>query len=103
MIHLSIASAYVVSALQQLPRRDEPIWDSTSQQLIDGVVAPTAGILDDLWNWFVEPASQPTREPPQTIPGVQSDWSNPSKPEISGHPALGPVEINVFPSPSINE
>lgn len=79
-------------------------WDSTSQQLINSVVAPAAGILDYLWNGFVDPASDPVREPPpQTIPGVQPDWSNPSGSETPGQPSPGPVDIELFSHPTTNE
>lgn len=63
-IHLSLALASLANALRQLPLRDGSAWDSTSQQLINDVLAPAAGILDYLWNGFVDPASQLIREPP---------------------------------------
>lgn len=98
LIHLSIASASLASALQ---RRDDSAWDPALQQLINGVVAPVVGILDYLWNEFVDPASQPVGEPPpQTIP---PDWSIPSGPETPGHPSRGPIEVEVFPQSSTNE
>ncbi|MCJ1346209.1 hypothetical protein MMC31_004424 [Peltigera leucophlebia] len=99
--HLSIASASLASALQRLPRGDDSAWDPASQQLINGVVAPAAGIVDYLWNEFDDPASQPVSEPPpQTVP---PDWSNPWEPETPGDPAPGPIDIEVFPRPSTNE
>lgn len=86
------------------PRRDDSAWDSTSQQLINYVLAPAAGILDYLWNGFVDPASQLIREPPpQTIPGIQPDSSNPSGPETPRHPAPETIEIQVFSNPSTND
>lgn len=104
LIHLSLASASLATALRQLPRRDDSAWDSTSQPLINDVLAPAAGILDYLWNGFVDPASQLVREPPpQTIPEVQPDSSNPSVPEIPTHPAPETIEISVFSNPSMNE
>lgn len=104
LIQLWIASASLASALQRLPRRDDSAWDSTSQQLINGSVAPAAGILDYLWNEFVDPASEPVRErPPQTIPGVQPVWSNPSGSETPGQPAPRPVDNELFSHPTTNE
>lgn len=72
-------------------------WDSTSQQLINSVVAPAAGILDYLWNEFVDPASDLVREPPpQTIPGVQPDWSNPRGQKPQGNHRLDRSTSNYF-------
>lgn len=101
--YLSLASASLATALRQLPRRDDSAWDSTPQQFINGVIAPAAGILGNIWNEFVDPASQPVREPPpQTIPGVQPDSSNPWGPETPRHPASGTIEIQLFSTPSTN-
>lgn len=75
---------------QQPARRDDSAWNGLSgpllQQFVDGVLAPAAGIAGDTWGGildeFIGPdtpnKSPPKEQPPQSIPGDQPGWINPS-------------------------
>lgn len=97
-----IASTSVIAShFQRLARRDST-WDDVSgplwQQVVDGVLAPAAGIVQDGWDsildGFVGPdtpsKSAPKEQPLQPLLGEQPDWLNPSEPETPQLPAPSP-------------
>lgn len=90
VLSLLALTLVIASHTQQPARRDDSAWDELSgtllQQFVDSVLAPAVGTAGDIWGGildeFVGPdtptESPPKAQPPQSIPGDQSGWINPS-------------------------